>query len=72
MAFTRDDLASVEAAISSGTLSVQYEGRRVQFQSLDELMKLRARMRAEIEQAEGSARPRRPRFFRAYQAGNGF
>ncbi|PJK00838.1 hypothetical protein CO641_02385 [Lysobacteraceae bacterium NML91-0213] len=72
MAFTREDLAGVEAAISSGTLSVQYEGRRVQFQSLEDLMKLRARMRAEIEVAEGLQRRRRPRFFRAYQAGNGY
>lgn len=71
MAWTRDDLTRVEAAISSGTTSVQYKDRRVQYQSLAELRKLRREMLDEIGAAEGTRR-RRPRFFRFYQSGSGF
>lgn len=72
MAYSRDDLARVEAAISSGTTSVQYKDRRVQYQSLAELRRLRREMLAEIENAEGIRRKPRGRWFRVYQSGQGF
>lgn len=72
MAYSRDDLALVEAAISSGTTSVQYKDRRVQYQSLAELRRLRREMLAEIERDEGVRRKPRGRWFRAYQSGQGY
>lgn len=69
MAFTRNDLVQLEAAIKSGTLSVQYGDRRVQYHSLSELRAARREMLAEIEAAE---RPRRPRrVIRMTQSGQG-
>ena len=39
MAFTHADLASVDAAIASGELSVSVAGRSVTYRSIDELKK---------------------------------
>lgn len=72
MAYSRDDLARVEAAIASGTTSVQYKDRRVQYQNLSELRRLRRAMLAEIEGAEGVRRKPRSRWFRVFQSGQGF
>ena len=36
-----DDLANIQAAISSGTLTVSYQGRTVTFRSLSELERIR-------------------------------
>lgn len=70
MAYTRTDLEQLEAAIKSGTLSVQYADRRVQYQSLGELRAARREILAEIERAE---RPRRTRrVIRMTQTGQGF
>ena len=68
MAFVRADLAEIEDAIKSGTLSWQKDGRRVQYQSMGDLIRARDLMLAEIEAAEGA--PRR-RVFRVYQSGSG-
>lgn len=70
MAYTRTDLLQLEAAIKSGTLSVQYGDRRVQYQSLSELRAARREILAEIVAGE---RPRRPsRMVRLTQTGRGF
>lgn len=70
MAYTRADLLQLEAAIKSGTLSVQFGDRRVQYQSLSELRAARREILAEIEAGE---RPRRPRrIIRMTQTGQGF
>lgn len=39
MAFTQEDLESVNAAIASGELSVTIDGRNVQYRSISELLK---------------------------------
>jgi hypothetical protein len=48
MAYTSDQLANLEAAIASGTLRVEVNGRMVQYQSVGDLLKLRDVMRAEL------------------------
>ena len=48
MAYTSDQLATVEAALASGTLRVQVNGRSVEYRSTAELERLRAQMRAEL------------------------
>lgn len=42
MAFTTDDLDAIDRAIATGTREVSFEdGRRVQYNSLDELLRAR-------------------------------
>lgn len=48
MAFTSDDLAALDTAIKSGVRRVAYRDRTVDYHSLDEMLKLRAVMQAEI------------------------
>ena len=72
MAWTRADLANLDAAIKSGVLSVRYADRTVQFQSMDDLMKARQLVRAEVDKAEGVVAPRPRRFFRMFQSGRGY
>lgn len=55
MAFTSDDVTTLERAIASGVLSVQMaDGRRVNYQSLAELRAARDAMRVEIEMASAT------------------
>ena len=68
MAFTRDDLARLDAAIASGRLSMRHGDRTHQYQSLDAMMRARKEMLSEIERAEGK---RKRRTFRVYQSGTG-
>jgi len=69
MAFTKEQVAKLEAAISSGVLSVRYADRTVTYQSLDSMRRLLKQMRDEIAQASGA--PRRRRIVRLYQSGTG-
>jgi hypothetical protein len=48
MAYTLSQLATIEEAIASGTLRVEIDGRVVVYQSLDQLIKLRDLMKAEL------------------------
>ncbi len=48
MAFTLTQLAAMEAAIASGEASVAYDGKRVEYRSIDDLMKAREVVRAEL------------------------
>ena len=58
MAFTPQDLAAVDAAIASGELSVRAaDGRTVTYRSMDELLKARALMVADMAAASPSTRP---------------
>ena len=41
MSWTSSDLTAIEKAIASGELSVQFADRRVQYRSIDELLKAR-------------------------------
>lgn len=55
MAFTTADLTVIETAIASGTLSVQFSDRRVQYRSLDELIKARDMIKEGIANPSGSS-----------------
>ncbi|MCQ4165133.1 phage head-tail joining protein [Tahibacter harae] len=48
MSFTTDQLEALEVAIASGTLKVRHGDREETFQSLDALIRLRDRIRAEL------------------------
>ena len=69
MAYTAEQLASLEEAITSGVLTVRYADRTVTYQSLDAMRKLRREMRGELVGATGA--PRRRRTMRVYQSGTG-
>jgi hypothetical protein len=56
VAWTADQLAALDAAIASGTLTVEFENRRVTYQNLEQLLKLRSLMVADIAgSVEGAA-----------------
>jgi hypothetical protein len=55
MAYTSEQLTQVEAALASGTLRVEINGRVVQYQSPEMLMRLRDQMRAELGESVPSA-----------------
>lgn len=70
MAFTETDLVALEAAIKSGELSVRdSSGRMVTYQSMDDLLRARRVIRAELDAAAGARR--RTRVTRVYQSGRG-
>lgn len=64
MAFTSQQLADLDAAIADGVLVVQANGRRTEYRSLDEMIKLRNLMAAELAPADTSPRTRRYHSFR--------
>ncbi len=49
MAWTQDDLDKLGAAIAKGATEVAYKGNRVQYRSLDEMLKLKQQMEAEVK-----------------------
>jgi len=48
MAWNTDDLTAIENAIKTGTLAVAYRDKKVQYRSLDEMLRIRDLMRAEL------------------------
>ena len=54
MAWTATDLATIEAAIASGTLSVQYADRSVTYRSIPDLLKARDAIKAAIDASAGA------------------
>lgn len=60
MAFTLADVAAIEAALSRGELSVQYDNRRVTYRSIEELASIRDRMIRELG-PDASSTTRRPK-----------
>lgn len=48
MAWTTAQLKALEDAIANGSLVVQYGDKRVQYRSLDEMLKLREVMKREL------------------------
>lgn len=69
MAFTQQQITTLESAIAEGTLSVRYADRQVTYQSLAEMRQALAQMRREVAAAAGQ-RPRR-RTMRLFQSGTG-
>lgn len=46
--WTTEDLTNLEAAIKEGALKVKYRDKEIEYRSLDEMLKLRDIMRAEL------------------------
>lgn len=69
MAFTLDDLTTLERAIAAGVQSVRYADRTVTYQTLADMRRARAEMQAEL-----GVRPIpiRRRLFRVFQRGMGY
>lgn len=64
MAFSSQQLADLNAAIAEGVLVVVSNGRRVEYRSLDEMLKLRALMTQELAAADTRPDTRRYAAFR--------
>jgi hypothetical protein len=56
MAFTTQDLANLDNAISSGAKRVKYRDREVEYNSLTDMLALRAVMQNELAQNTGIIR----------------
>jgi hypothetical protein len=50
VAFTQAQLDAIEEAIASGATSVSYEGKTVSYQSLDQMLRIRAIIRSALGQ----------------------
>lgn len=62
MAFTSQDLAAIDAAISSGELSIRSaDGKLVTYRSVDELLKARALVAQSLAAQANPCRPAGPR-----------
>lgn len=48
MAWTQSDLDALETALKAGARVVQFRDRRVEYHSLEEMLKLRAVMKDEV------------------------
>lgn len=55
MPFTSTDLSAVDAAIASGELAVEVNGKRITYRSVDDLMKARAAILSDIASSSGNA-----------------
>ncbi len=56
MAWTTDQLAALETAISQGALRVRYSDKEVQYRSLSEMLQLRDMMRQELGLSSAGSR----------------
>jgi hypothetical protein len=48
MAFTQPQLDALEGAIATGSLSCEFDGKRVTYRSLDEMMRIRETIRGAL------------------------
>lgn len=48
MAFTLTQLSAIEAAIASGELQIMYDGKRIEYRNMSDLMKARDLVRGEL------------------------
>ena len=60
--FTESDLETLNRAISRGESSVMFQGRQVQFRSINDL--IRARDEVQYQRARESGRAKSPRYVR--------
>lgn len=63
MAWTEAQRDALKAAIARGTLTTEYDGRRVTYRSLNEMKEILRLMEAEIAAATGTAAPRQIRHY---------
>lgn len=64
MAFTQQQLSDLDAAIAEGVLVVVSNGRRLEYRSLDEMMRLRSLMANELMSSANQPDTRRYAAFR--------
>lgn len=64
MAFTQTDLDNINAAIATGELTVEVNGRRVTYRSVDDLLKARSAIQSDLAAASAGNRPRSSYHFR--------
>jgi hypothetical protein len=53
MAWTSEDLAAIESAIATGARRVRFQTHEVEYQSLNDMLKVRALIRDEIAGQSG-------------------
>lgn len=58
MAYTQTDLDRLDAMIASGTLEMTYDGKRVVYRDMNQMLRARAHVASQIA-AAGSAAPAR-------------
>lgn len=51
MAYTQNQLNAIEAAIAEGALVVQYDNKKVEYRSLNDMLRIRDMMREELSGA---------------------
>ncbi len=59
MAFTQEQLNTLNAAIAEGALIVWYGDKRIEYRSLDQMIKIRNMMIEEINAAANKTKPSR-------------
>ncbi|PHJ81958.1 hypothetical protein VF14_18445 [Nostoc linckia z18] len=59
MAYTVDDYNALVKAIASGARRVKYQDREVEYRSLDDMIRLENKMKAELFPATTPSGPRR-------------
>lgn len=69
MAITQNDIDKINQAIAKGEHIVRFADRMVEYRSVDELIKAKNVMVAELAKAQN---PRRARTVRIYRAGKGY
>jgi hypothetical protein len=58
MAFTQANLSAIDAALAAGVLTVEYDGKRITYQKVTELIAARAVIVADLARTAQNARPR--------------
>lgn len=58
MAFTLRQLTAIETAIASGQLRVEYDGKRIEYRNMSDLMTAREVVRGELIASGAIAAPR--------------
>lgn len=62
MAFTADDLSSIDAAIASGELTVSVQGRTVTYRSISDLLRAKSAIESSLRAQASPTRPRTRHF----------
>lgn len=57
MAFTQAQLDALDAAIAGGELTVKYQDKQVTYRSLDEMIRTRQLIKADLDEQNGVSRP---------------
>lgn len=58
MAFTQQNLDALEQAIATGTLSIEYNGKKVTYRSMGDLLRARDVIKTELAKQQPASPPR--------------